>query len=177
MHEACELFMVTFRSTSPVIMLRIKREAERAYAFYETFGLGLQIAGPDLPTRCQLISAFQKKSRGTMGRLTPPYKPGDRLTVNRKTGREGQRQRRSILHLGWMPAADLTRTCWWEVSHITRWELDTRHSPELRDAGPYLIIQILVLNKSLVFNHTHFLFLFSIDSLNYAFDCACVKFG
>lgn len=47
--------------------------------------LTLQIAGPDLPARCQLISAFQKRSRRTMGRLTPPYKRGDRPTVNRET--------------------------------------------------------------------------------------------
>ena len=32
---------------------------------------------PDLPAPCQLISAFQKSSRGTMERLTPPYKPGE----------------------------------------------------------------------------------------------------
>lgn len=61
--------------------------------FYESAEPRLQIAGPDLPARCQLISAFQKKSRRTMDRLTPPYKPGGRLTVNRKTGREGETAR------------------------------------------------------------------------------------
>lgn len=65
---------------------------------YEAAEPRLQIEGPDLPARCQLISAFQKKSRRTMDRLTPPHKPGDRPTVNRErereTGREdGDRER------------------------------------------------------------------------------------
>ena len=88
-----------------------QRERERGRMVYETAERRLQIAGPDLPARCQLISAFQKRSRRTMDRLTPPYKPGDRLTVNRETGREGRRQRKSSLHLVWLPAADLTLTC------------------------------------------------------------------
>lgn len=65
---------------------RIKRQ--RGRVVYETAEPRLQIAGPDLPARCQLISAFQKRSRGTMDRLTPPYKRGDWLTVNKETGRE-----------------------------------------------------------------------------------------
>lgn len=94
--EACDLFIqvlgaVSQSGCSYILCSRIKRE--RGRVVYETAEPRLQIAGPDLPARCQLISAFQKRSRGTMDRLTPPYKPGDRLTVNRETGREGRRQK------------------------------------------------------------------------------------
>lgn len=40
----------------------------------------LQIAAPDVLARCQLIGAFQKSSRGTMERLTPPHKPAELQT-------------------------------------------------------------------------------------------------
>lgn len=107
------------------------KETQRGRAVYETAEPQLQIAGPDVPARCQLISAFQKRSRRTMDRLTPPYKPGDRRTVNRGTGR----QRGSSLHLVCLPAADLTLTCWWEVSHIACWELDAYDPRSELDIG------------------------------------------
>lgn len=71
---------------------RQDREIESGW-FYETAEPRLQIAGPDLPARCQLISAFQKKSRRTMDRLTPPYKPGARLSTERQAWKQSERAR------------------------------------------------------------------------------------
>lgn len=85
-HSAFFLGAVSRSGCSHTLCSRIKRQ--RGRVVYETAEPRLQIAGPDLPARCQLISAFQKRSRGTMDRLTPPYKRGDWLTVNKETGRE-----------------------------------------------------------------------------------------
>lgn len=81
-----------FMLCSRIKKARQDREIESEW-FYETAEPRLQIAGPDLPARCQLISAFQKKSRRTMDRLTPPYKPGARLSTERQAWRESERAR------------------------------------------------------------------------------------
>lgn len=83
------LVRITQRDKETETERQIQGDTERGRVVYEAAGPRLQIAGPDLPARCQLISAFQKSSRGTMDRLTPPYKRAERPTVNRETG--GQR--------------------------------------------------------------------------------------